>query len=124
MADDEATAESAVTTVTSRTMRRVFARKSALPAVRGDVLVNRVLLEGRTAVGVLTADGEEILARNVLVAAGAIHSPAILLRSGAPRMIYRRKSGAKSWEEVGGQFTTCVIRNANDSRWFRQRGKQ
>ncbi len=50
--------------------------------VRGDVLVDRVALEGRRAVGVRTASGEEIEARHVIVSAGAIHSPAILLRSG------------------------------------------
>src|SRR5262249_12576483 len=50
--------------------------------VRGDVLVDRVLMDGRRAVGVRTSAGEEIAAREVLVCAGAIHSPAILLRSG------------------------------------------
>jgi choline dehydrogenase-like flavoprotein len=50
--------------------------------VRGDVLVDRVLLDGRRAVGVLTADGEPIDTREVIVSAGAIHSPALLLRSG------------------------------------------
>jgi 5-(hydroxymethyl)furfural/furfural oxidase len=51
-------------------------------AVRGDVLVDRVCLEGRRAVGVRVAGGEEIAGREVIVAGGAIHSPAILLRSG------------------------------------------
>ena len=51
-------------------------------SVRGDVLVDRILLDGRRAVGVRTAAGEEIPAREVVVSAGAIHSPAILLRSG------------------------------------------
>jgi choline dehydrogenase-like flavoprotein len=51
-------------------------------SVRGDALVDRVLLEGRRAVGVLTADDESIEASEVVVCAGAIHSPAILLRSG------------------------------------------
>ena len=50
--------------------------------VRGDVLIDRVLLDGSRAVGVRTAAGEEIAAREVIVSAGAIHSPAILLRSG------------------------------------------
>jgi choline dehydrogenase-like flavoprotein len=50
--------------------------------VRGDVLVDRVVFDGRRAVGVVTADGEEIPAREVIVSAGAIHSPAVLLRSG------------------------------------------
>ena len=51
-------------------------------SVRGDVLVDRVLLDGRRAVGVRTATGEEIAAHQVIVSAGAIHSPAVLLRSG------------------------------------------
>jgi len=50
--------------------------------VRGDVLVDRVELDGRTAVGVITADHEHIPAHDVILCAGAIHSPAILLRSG------------------------------------------
>lgn len=51
-------------------------------SVRGDVLVDRVLLDGRRATGVITATGEEIEAGEVIVSAGAIHSPALLLRSG------------------------------------------
>lgn len=49
--------------------------------VRGDALVDRVLLQGRRAVGVRLVDGTEIEAGAVIVCAGAIHSPAILLRS-------------------------------------------
>ena len=58
------------------------ARVRANLEVRGDVLVDRVLLEGRRATGVRTATGEEIEGGEVIVCAGAIHSPAILLRSG------------------------------------------
>ncbi len=50
--------------------------------VRGGVLVDRVIFEGRRAIGVRSAAGEEIAAREVIVSAGAIHSPAILWRSG------------------------------------------
>ena len=50
--------------------------------VRGERLVDHVLLDGRQAVGVAIADGEEVEASEVIVSAGAIHSPAILLRSG------------------------------------------
>jgi choline dehydrogenase-like flavoprotein len=50
-------------------------------AVRGDTLVDRVILDGRRAVGVLTEHGA-IDAGEVIVSAGAIHTPAILLRSG------------------------------------------
>ncbi|MDO8389832.1 MAG: GMC family oxidoreductase N-terminal domain-containing protein [Actinomycetota bacterium] len=50
--------------------------------VRGDALVDRVLMAGRRAVGVRLADGTDIDAGTVVLAAGAIHSPAILLRTG------------------------------------------
>jgi len=50
--------------------------------VRGGALVDRVALAGRRAVGVRLADGTDVAAREVVVSAGAIHSPAILLRSG------------------------------------------
>jgi len=50
--------------------------------VRGGQLVDRVVLDGRRAVGVQVAGGDAVGAREVVVCAGAIHSPAILLRSG------------------------------------------
>jgi 5-(hydroxymethyl)furfural/furfural oxidase len=50
--------------------------------VRGDVLVDRVLFDGRRATGLRLSTGEDIEGREVIVSAGAIHSPAILLRSG------------------------------------------
>ncbi len=50
--------------------------------VRADTTVARIRLSGRRAVGIETATGETIDADRVVVSAGAIHSPAILLRSG------------------------------------------
>jgi choline dehydrogenase len=54
--------------------------------IRGDALVDRVLFDGRTARGVRVRFGggawQEIAAREIVLCAGAIHSPAILLRSG------------------------------------------
>jgi choline dehydrogenase/5-(hydroxymethyl)furfural/furfural oxidase len=50
--------------------------------VVGDALVDRVLLDGRRARGVRLVDGREVEADTVIVASGAIHSPAVLLRSG------------------------------------------
>jgi choline dehydrogenase len=51
--------------------------------ISGDVLVDRVLFDGRRATGVLTANGTEIPAGEVILAGGAYGSPAILVRSGA-----------------------------------------
>jgi 5-(hydroxymethyl)furfural/furfural oxidase len=53
--------------------------------VRGDALVDRVVLDGDRAVGVrVRLDGEwqVVEAGEVVLCAGAVHSPAILLRSG------------------------------------------
>ncbi len=50
--------------------------------VRVDSPVDRVVFDGRRAIGVLLADGEVMPADRVVLSAGAIHSPAILLRSG------------------------------------------
>jgi choline dehydrogenase/5-(hydroxymethyl)furfural/furfural oxidase len=47
--------------------------------------VERILLDGRRAVGVRLVGGEQIAAGRVVVSAGAIHSPALLLRSGVDR---------------------------------------
>jgi choline dehydrogenase-like flavoprotein len=63
------------------------ARERSNLEVRGDVLIDRVLFDRKSrgmprATGVLTAAGEEIAAQEVIVSVGAIHSPAILLRSG------------------------------------------
>ncbi len=57
------------------------ARRRSNLEIRGDVLVDRVRIEHDRAVGVATPDGD-VAARQVVVSAGAIHSPAILLRSG------------------------------------------
>jgi choline dehydrogenase len=77
----------------SRDLRRVStndaylepARDRANFEVRGDIVVDRVLFEGSRAVGVIgIADGQpvELRAAEVVVSAGAIHSPAVLQRSG------------------------------------------
>ena len=61
------------------------ARKRSNLRVRPNALVDRVLFEGRRAVGVVLADGDVIEAGTVVVCAGAIHTPAILLRSAVDR---------------------------------------
>ena len=57
------------------------ARRRPNLEIRGDVLVDRVRIEHDRAVGVVTSDGD-VGARQIVVSAGAIHSPALLLRSG------------------------------------------
>jgi choline dehydrogenase len=54
-------------------------------AILAETLADRVLLDGDRAVGVRTADGEELRAGAVVLAAGAYGSPGILLRSGVGR---------------------------------------
>lgn len=51
-------------------------------AIRFGAMVDRVLFEGRRAKGVGLAGGEELHASCVVLSAGAIGSPAILMRSG------------------------------------------
>jgi choline dehydrogenase len=50
--------------------------------IRGGSAVDRILLNGGDATGVILADGQQITADTVVLAAGAVGSPAILLRSG------------------------------------------
>ena len=53
--------------------------------IQGDTVVDRVLFEGRRAVGVRAIVGGQVAeyrAAEIVVSAGAIHSPAILMRSG------------------------------------------
>jgi choline dehydrogenase len=57
-------------------------RGGASLSIRGDVLVDRLLVVGGRVVGLVTADGERVEAGEVVLAAGAYGSPAILLRSG------------------------------------------
>lgn len=57
-------------------------RARANLAIRDNATVDRVLFDGRRAVGVRLVSGEEIHASEVILSAGAYGSPAILLRSG------------------------------------------
>lgn len=79
-----------VARLTRRDGRRVTSAEASLWPVLGrdnleirtESLVDRIVFDGRRAIGVRLADGEVCPADRVVVAAGAIHSPAILLRSG------------------------------------------
>jgi choline dehydrogenase len=57
-------------------------RKRPNLTIQGEVMVDRVLFDGGRAVGVLTTDGAEIEAGEVILSSGSYSSPAILLRSG------------------------------------------
>ena len=68
-------------------------------SIVGDALVDRVLFEGSRAVGVrFLHDGrwQERRAREVLVCAGAVHSPAILMRSGIGPAVHLREHGIET----------------------------
>ena len=62
------------------------ARARSNLTIRTDEVVERILFDGKRAIGarIVRADGtrEELKARCVIVSAGAIHSPALLMRSG------------------------------------------
>jgi choline dehydrogenase len=47
-----------------------------------EALVDRIVLHGRRAIGVVTADGRVVEAKTIVLSAGAYFSPAILMRSG------------------------------------------
>lgn len=61
------------------------ARKRPNLTIMGEALVDQVVIEGRRAVGVRVRAGEasrEYRARRVILSAGAVHTPPILMRSG------------------------------------------
>jgi choline dehydrogenase-like flavoprotein len=76
--------------MSSRNGRRVPTLDAYLPtgtivpnlSIRGDVLVERIELDGTRATGVRLADGSTIAADRVVLCAGVYGSPAILMRSG------------------------------------------
>jgi 5-(hydroxymethyl)furfural/furfural oxidase len=64
--------------------------------IRGNSHVDRVLIEHGRATGVRLADGQEFLLNadgEVIVSAGAVHSPAILMRSGVGPAEHLRRIG-------------------------------
>lgn len=58
------------------------ARGRANLEIRPDSQVDRLVLEGDRAIGVLLADGEQILGDQVILCAGVFESPCVLMRSG------------------------------------------
>lgn len=59
-----------------------MARGRSNLVVVDDALVDRLVLDGRRAVGALTVDGRELLGSEVVLSSGAYGSPAVLMRSG------------------------------------------
>jgi choline dehydrogenase len=76
-------------------------RGLAALAVRGGVTVLRVLVEGGRAVGVQTADGV-VRAAEVVLSAGAVGSPHLLLRSGIGPADGLRAAGVPVVADVAG----------------------
>ncbi len=87
------------------------ARRRPNLEVRGDVLVDRVIIERGRVVGVRLAAGEEIETGSVVLSAGAIHSPALLLRSGCDRP----GVGAGLLDHPGASFTLLLRPEARAS---------
>ena len=67
-----------------------------------DTLVDRVILEGNRAGGVLTADGRELLAGEVILSSGAYGSPAVLMRSGVGPADDLRRAGVEPFLDLPG----------------------
>ena len=90
-----------------------YGRQSSVKPLLG-AEVDQVLVDGSHCVGIRCSDGSEILARRVVVCAGALGSPLLLLRSGldmatlghglqdhpAVMVRYRRRAGSARSERV------------------------
>ena len=79
------------------------ARGRANLDIRGESLVDRVLLDGRRAVGVRAytrGQWHELHAPQVVLAAGAFHSPPVLLRSGIGPAEHLRAHGIEVVEDL------------------------
>jgi choline dehydrogenase len=69
-----------VTTSLAYLTQQVRQRKNL--KIRTGIAVHRIILEGLRAVGVVLADGEELRADEVILTAGALWTPDLLMRSG------------------------------------------
>ncbi len=90
--------------INSRDSRRVSTNDGYLEpsrsnpnlTIRGDALVNRILFDGDRAIGVEIVAGDSVVqeyADDVVLSAGVIHSPAILMRSGIGPADHLRELG-------------------------------
>lgn len=85
------------------------ARERLNLTIRGDCLVDRLLVEGDRVVGARTATGEEIRASRVVLAAGAFNTPQVLMRSGIGDAQSLKRAGIATRLELPG-----VGRNLRD----------
>ncbi len=112
--------------INSRGLKRVSTNEGYLePArgrknltIRGNALVDRVITDGARVTGVrVRIDGQwqEIAAREVVLSAGAVHSPAIMLRSGLGPADELKAMGiavAKDMPHVGRHFMDHPVMRA------------
>lgn len=91
--------------------------------VRGDVLVDRVSFDGTRTSGVILADGERIEAGEVVLAAGAILTPAILQRSGVGPADVLAPLGIETLADLpvgrnlGDHFSVPIMARPKDGVW-------
>ncbi len=91
--------------------------------VRGDTLVDRILFDGVTATGILLADGSVIEAGEVILAAGAILSPALLQRSGVGPVTLLEPLGISVVSDLpvghnlGDHFAVPLLAAPRDGSW-------
>ena len=79
------------------------ARRRGNLIIRADTVVDRVLFEGRRAIGVaLAGSGERIEGDAVILAAGSYGSPALLMRSGVGPADHLRSLGIVVVEDLPG----------------------
>ena len=76
--------------------------------IRPDTTVNRVTVENGRAVGVETTAGDRIAARLVVVSAGAVHTPGVLVRSGVGARDELDRLGIEPVAEVPGVGANLV----------------
>ncbi len=91
--------------------------------VRGDTLVDRILFDGTMVTGVLLADGTILQTDEVMLAAGAILSPALLQRSGVGPAALLESLGITVVSDLpvghnlGDHFSVPLLAAPRDGSW-------